>query len=262
MSGIIVDHMNIRFLGIFFLLLLSIVVFIFNSVFSNPFSAISSVFNPVRVYLYKSAHAESESGILQKMQNENAALTKKLVQMSELKKDNEALRSQFLDTKIASQKLLPAKVVGLKGSFSNPTVFIINQGSNNGIKEGMGVILKDVLLGKVGKVNNAYSEVILVTNKEFTTLGVALDHNSPGIVTGFEDLIIFDHIVITDTISMNEKVITKGELNAQGIGIPPGLILGSITKINKLESKPFQNALISTPLNLGKISTVFVVIET
>lgn len=253
--------MSIRTIRIFLFLFVSIIIFTFNGIVTNPFAVISSLFTPIRVYLYESVHAQSGSVEVQNLRKENSMLSAQLTKLKEIKKDNVALRSQFMNTTISSLKLIPARVVGFKGAFNNPDIFIIDQGSSSGIKKGMAVVLEDVLVGKIREVNNTYSEVLLVTNKDFTTLGITLDHNSPGIVRGLEDFIFFDHIVITDTILKGEKVLTKGELNSQGLGIPPGLVLGSITKVNKSESKPFQNALIMSPLDFRKITTLFIVSE-
>lgn len=253
--------MGFRTVGVFFFLILSLIIVSFGRNISSPLNFLSSIFTPSRIYVYGIVHAAPESGELQRLKSENANLSEKLIKLKEIERDNIALRSQFKDTTVSSQKLLPARIVGFKGPFNNPNIFLIDQGSAAGVKKDMAVIIKNTLVGKISKVDNKYSEVMLITHKNFTTLASTLDHNSPGIITGFDDFMFFDHVVITDTISKGEKIITKGELNSNGIGIPPGLILGSITKINKSDTKPFQNALVATPLNLSKITTVFVISE-
>lgn len=253
--------MGIRTVGVVFFLILSIVLISFERNFSSSFSFLSSIFTPGRIFLYEQVHAAPDSGELQSLKAENKSLSEKLVKLKEIERDNIALRSQFKDTTISSQKLVPAKVAGFKGSFNNPHTFLVDQGEGAGIKKNMAVIIKNTLVGKISKVKNNYSEVMLITNKDFTTLASSLDHNSPGIISGFDDFMFFDHVVITDTISKGENVISKGEIDSNGIGIPPGFILGSITKVNKSETKPFQNALVATPLHLSKITTVFIISE-
>lgn len=239
----------------------SLLVVLLSPFLYSPVSFISTVFNPSRAYLYGVIHASSQTSETEKLKVKIASLEEQLIKLKEVEKDNVALRSQFKDTSITSQKLLPARVLGMKGSLNNPSAFIVDQGSGSGVKKDMVVILKNVLVGKVSKVQNNYSEIILVTNKDFTTLGNSVEHNSPGVITGFEDFIVFDHVVITDTLSRGEEVVTKGEINSSGVGIPPGFVVGTITKVNKSESKPFQSALVKTPLQINKISNVFILSE-
>lgn len=261
--------MKAHLIPVGFFLILSLIIlystthFSFAStVFSTSFSFVGQAVSPLRASLYGVSHAQEKgSSEMDKLRAANTKLLSKMVDYNNLKKDNEALRSQFQSTAVSSQKLLPAKIVGFKGSLSSPDVFILSAGTNNHIKKGMAVISGNNLVGEIKNVSPYFSEVILVQNSNFSTLGVASENNSPGIVKGEEDFIIFDHVVITDTISQNDTVVTKGEQNGSGIGIPAGLIIGKITDINKSETQPFQSGIVKSLVNFQKLSTVFVVIE-
>lgn len=241
-------------------LIISVIIFIFSEALSSPFNFISNLFSGPRSALYSKVFAGKETE-LDQLKKENLKLREKFVEYSKIKKDNEALRAQFEEQFIPSQKLLPAKIVGFKGNLNNLNSFILDQGKNSKVKEGMAVVLGKILVGKIGKVTLYNSEVILPFNKNFSTLGVTLQNNASGIVAGQEDFIIFDHVVITDNLSQDEEVVTKGEENVDGNGIPPGFIIGKIEKINKVESKPFQDAIIKIPIDFKKLTTVFIVIK-
>lgn len=232
------------------------------TVFPTSFSFVGQVISPLRASLYGVSHAQERgSSEMDKLRAENTKLLSKMVDYNNLKKDNEALRSQFQSTAISSQKLLPAHIVGFKGSLTSPDVFILSVGTRSNIKKGMAVVSGNNLVGEIKNVSPYFSEVILVQNSNFSTLGVTSENNSPGIVKGEEDFIIFDHVVITDTISKNETVTTKGEQNGSGVGIPAGLIIGKITDVNKSETQPFQSGIVKSLVNFQKLSTVFVVTQ-
>ncbi len=253
--------MRARLLPLLLFLIFSIFLFIFSKQFSYPFDFFASLFSSPRAFLYVSVHAEGKPSEIDSLKAENKKLREELVQLDALKKDNEALRSQFMDTVISSQKLLPAKVIGFRGSLDNPTTFILDQGEKSGIKKGMAVITERLLVGKVGDITPWNSEAILVTNKNFTTLGITSKDNSSGIITGQEDFIIFEKVVITDSLSKGDTVLTRGELDPKGSGIPADLIIGKVDSVSKSETKPFQSAVVKSLINFNKLKTVFVVVQ-
>ncbi len=229
------------------------------TVIVSPFYFVSSLFSVPRASLYSLVHANSNSDELSQLKKENVRLRELLQELHAIKKDNIALRSQFEDTTISSSTLLPARIVGFKGSPQNPTSFVLDQGSNSGILKDMPVIVGKQLVGKIIDVNPYFSEVMLVIHKNFSAIAETGEHKSPGIIQGYDEFILFDHVVITDTISKDENVITKGELGRNGVGIPPGFIIGKIIKVNKSDTKPFQSATVQTLLDFNSLSTVFVV---
>lgn len=227
---------------------------------STPFSFLAHLASPLRASMYSSAHAADKTPTeLDRVKNENSKLISQMVSYNNLKKDNVALRSQFQDTSITSEKLVPAHIVGFKGAISSPDTFVVDIGSNSHVKTGMAVILGNSLVGQVSKVTQYFSEIILVTNKNFSTLALTSAGNSPGIITGEDDFILFDHVVITDTISQKDTVVSKGGQNINGIGIPANLIIGKIMSVHKSETSPFQSAIVKSLLNFSKINMVFVV---
>lgn len=244
-----------------FFILLSFVFYLFSKQISTPLEFLTHLFSTPRANLYSFAHASSKDTETEALQNENKKLREQLSQMNFLKQDNAALRSQFQDATILSEKLLPVRIIGFKGSIFLPTVFVLDQGEKTGVKKGMAVIIGHQLVGKIGSVSSYYSEVYLPNNKNFSTLAVSSDNNAPGIIAGQEDFMLFGDVVITDTISKGETVATKGETDGSGAGIPPGLVIGKIKTVNKSETKPFQSAVVESLIDFKKLTTVFVVIK-
>lgn len=233
----------------------------FNSSFP-PFRFISGVVQSVflipKKILYSAKLNLSSQKDIDKLKQENRKLIEKLTDYERVIKDNTALRSQFEIDSGKAQELLPARVIGFLGAASTPTALIIDKGENDGVKKGMAVVVGKNLVGKIETVSKKYSQIILPLNKNFTALGRSSDANTTGIVRGENDFILFDQVVITDSISIDEVITAKGEVDGDGIGLTPDLIIGKITSINKNESKPFQTAKIESLIPFSKLEIVFV----
>jgi rod shape-determining protein MreC len=251
-------------IAILIMLLLSVMIF-FNNDFP-PFQFLSKsvqeIFKPAKNLIYgiKVGTNGESAGVNKKLLDENASLQKKLIEFEMLKKDNEVLKSQFESEINKTYKLLPAQVIGYLGSFSNPTTLIIDKGEADGVKSGMAIVFQDNFSGKVSRVSPNYSQVTLPINSKISVLGVTAEGGVPGLVIGQEDFILFDRVAISETMKEGETVLTKGEIDANGIGVPPDLVIGRISSVNKSETLPFQTAKLESELQFSKLAKVFIVL--
>lgn len=197
---------------------------------------------------------------VQRLRQENKKLREQMLDYARLKADNEALRSQFAASGdfLPGKSLMAARIVGFRGDFQKPKTIILGVGSKNGVREGAGVILNKNLIGKVVSVSAGLCEVETLYNKNFSTLGQTLSSSSRGIVRGEEDFVVFDNVSITDTLDKTDTVVTTGDLDKNGVGIPGGLFVGKISLVGKSESKPFQNAKLEVFADYPSLSLVFV----
>ncbi|OIP57607.1 MAG: hypothetical protein COX79_01345 [Candidatus Levybacteria bacterium CG_4_10_14_0_2_um_filter_36_16] len=247
-------------LGIF--ILASFTLIILSSISFSDFIIlpIQKIFSVPKSFVYslKVNKKQPANGEIEKLQAENKRLSEKLVEYYSLKKDNEALRSQFETYGPQSQTLLPAKVIGAIGNFSLPHTLIIDKGKKNGVRTDMAVVSGKNLIGKIGMVGVGYSQVILMTNQNFKTLGKGADGDTRGVVIGKDDFILLDKVTTTQNLSKDDIILTKGETNNSGIGIQNDLIVGKIISINKIESQVFQSAKIESLVKFDELQTVFV----
>lgn len=230
---------------------------IFNAI---PF--INAVMAPLQKGIFTSAQNVTNSTETQ-LQQENKDLTQKLVQLKRLEQDNAALRDQFQTTQISSQRLLPAHIVGEPG-FTVDMIesMIIDKGSNDGIKKGMVVVYKDNLLGKIIKTTGGFSQVAVSSNNTISFSAKTLQTNALGVIKGQgSGAILLDNVVLDQTLKKNDIVVTNGDLDSNGNGYPPDLIVGEITGIQKDPSALFQKANITSLVNITKLSLVFVMIQ-
>lgn len=220
-----------------------------------------SVFSFSRTSIYAFPRKDKTTDATVKMQNEIIALHRKVSDYELLARENEALKSQFEASGSLSQSLLAAKILGFTGSNKMPETLVINVGQKNGIKKGMAAIFQKNLIGKISAVSQNFSVVDTVLNSNFQVLAKLPATNAYGILEGKKDLMLFDRVVITDTLQKDADVVTKGEVNDIGVGIFPDLIIGKITSISKKETSPFQSAEVSSIIDLSRLTEVFVIVS-
>lgn len=218
--------------------------------FQNPLS---------QLYFWKQTNFLTIDGRITELEKENNQLKERLIDQVKTKQDNIALRSQFENNFIAPTKLLLAEVIGFDGSFDSPEMLIINKGENDGVQPKMAVIVEKNLVGVINKVTPYYSQVLLVNNKHFKTIGKVINSDSIGIITGQEDFIFFDQVAITDSLKKEDIIVTKGDVDLNGIGIPADLIIGKVSRVSKKENKPFQTAQVALSIRIPNITHVFII---
>jgi rod shape-determining protein MreC len=138
------------------------------------------------------------------------------------------------------------------------SIFIINKGSNHDLKIGMPIIKdKGVLIGKIIKVEKEYSHFILTTdNRSKVYAAINNEEEISGLAEGNYNLSIqMELIPINKNIKEGDIVTTSGEEKF----IPPGLLIGTIKKINKMDNDIFQNAELETFSSFDDIKIVTVI---
>lgn len=200
----------------------------------------------------------------QKLQTENASLHKKIVDQKNLEKENMALNDQFQTSYPKSQNLLPAHIVGMPNFIPNvsvPGLFIIDRGEKDTIKVGQAVVFLDNVIGKVTKVSKNLSVVTLITQGS-SSFTASTEIGILGIVKGKgEAMLGLENVQASQVLTVGDTVTTKGDIDENGIGYPPNLVVGKITSIDKTQSNLFQSARVLPILDFSKLEMVFVMTQ-
>ena len=206
----------------------------------------------------------SESREIKKLKDENLALVSKLVDQEKLQKENAALLSQFQTQEPKVYNLLPSKIVGAPGfipGVTTPSNLILDKGEKDNVRVGDSVVLKNNLVGKISKISSYLSKVDLVTNSSFVFPAKTINGAIGVVRGGGGDKITLDNVLPSQNLKKNELVLTKGNVNIDGIGIPGDLVVGKIQSIEKVPTAIFQRAAVKSLINFTKLSIVFVVTE-
>jgi rod shape-determining protein MreC len=173
------------------------------------------------------------------------------------------LRDQFETTQISAPDLLPAQIIGSPKSLPTeiPTTFVLDKGSRDGVKLGQTVVYKNNLVGKIVAVSQKLSTMIVVSNSSFVTAGKTAKSEAIGVIKGKGgDDITLDTVLLSEDLKTSDVVVTKGDINNKGEGVPPNLIVGKITSVDKKPSALFQSASVKSLLSFSKLSTVFIML--
>ena len=259
---------------------LVIVIFVailnfFNTEIKNTFYLVSS---PVQKTFWTAG--ESCSGFLtsfanagslneenQNLKNQIQDLQEKVVSLQSVVGGNQEQSQVSLACQDNSFKLLMVGVIGL----DDQDILSINKGSADGISENMPVINQQgALFGKVVKVYNNFSKVMLISNKN-SVISVKVQQDqtqdgsgdvviSPeidGVVKGSGKLGTYlDLVPIDDTINPGDLLVTSA---LDGI-FPKDILVGTITQVEKNDQKPHQQAQIQPFVN-SSTDNLFVILN-
>jgi len=235
----------------------------------NPVSSVlQKVGTPFQSTAYKFFNSMTllgENSKLKNLQAENLTLTSMLSDQKKLERENNALSDQFQISSPNSNTLLPANIIGAPNfipGVSAPEIFIINKGTQDGIKVGEAVVYKNNLLGKITKINDSLSEVSLLTNSSSSFTAKTSSSQAQGVIKGQGGgEMVLDNVLLSDSLKLSDLVLTNGDTNLSGSGFPPDLVVGKIVSVDKKASSLFQRAEVSSFIDFSRITTVFIIVK-
>lgn len=244
---------------LFALLIFSFVIYFYRDKPPVQFvqGLIQNVFSKPKEFLYSLGKDNGKRDT--ELKKKIKILEEKLVDYELMKKDNEALKNQFEISGETTVNLVTAKIIGFQGNGRVPSEFILNVGQESKIKSGMSVIYGKYLIGKIVEVSKKYSVVATPFNEKFQVLAKLPSSNANGILVGRNNFMLFDRVVITDKLEKDGIIVTKGEVNKDGVGVVPDMIIGKIISISKRETAPFQAAEIAPLIDYSKLIDVFII---
>lgn len=217
----------------------------------------------ITFHIFRNLPFISQDEKVKQLEENNLELLSRIASFEKLKKENAALSDQFQTSYPPSYHLLKADIVGAPSfipGVSAPNVFIINKGLKDNLKVGMAIVVKDNLMGVISQVSANLSKADLVSNSSLS-FTAKTQNGASGLVRGGANLTL-ENILLSENIAAGELVLTKGDINSDGVGIPPDLIVGEIISVEKNPSNLFQKAKLESAVNFVNLSTVFVYIQT
>jgi len=185
-------------------------------------------------------------------------LERRNVEMAEMAIANERLR-RFLDFKENIPKpTLPAELIGEDASSWFRTI-TINKGSIDGVHRGMVVVAAAGLVGHVINTSRDVSRVLLITDYNSSVDAICQDSRARGIVQGKGgDLCDLNYVSRRENLAPGNRVITSG----LGGRFPKGLIVGTVTRVEKKSYGVFQKVEVTPAVDFRKLEGVFVILDT
>lgn len=226
---------------------------------------VQSFFTPMQYSLVRLFHSTPPTTTLEKLEQENTSLRVQLAKMNMIEADNKALRDQFQTATPAPSALRPVNVIGMPDFIPGITVpdyLLIGAGVADGVSVGEAVVVKDQLLGTIAAVDQHISKVQLMTQRDVSVAAKTAKTGALGVVKGFGNgQIELDNVVLSDTLTVGDMVVSGPDIAESGKGIPPGLIIGEITSVDKKSSSLFQKAHIEILTDVTHLSEVFLLVS-
>ena len=219
--------------------------------------AVNSVFSfPVRVwdrYVFLVETEEKNRLLIQ----ENKGLRQEIVMLQEHALANQRLR-ELLDFKKASpNELLAAQVVGLDASLYFQS-FSIDKGEKDGVKKGMAVVTPEGVAGRILKVADSFSQVLLLEDSGFALDALVQRTRARGVVEGMGGgLCRMKYVLLSEDVRADDLVVASG---LEGF-FPKGTIVGRVSSVKREQFSAFQEVIVAPAVELEKTEEVFVVLK-
>ena len=208
---------------------------VFASVQKVVYSAGSSSYN----FLYSYSQCNNLASENETLQSQLTSKNVDQMQLAELIRENEYLRSELNFVKRELPNALVVQIIS-KPLLQND-LFIINRGSEDGIKIGQPVLAEHgILIGKIFSVDKYQASVALLTNSK-STVAVTLNNNThtQGVVQGTMGLgLLMDLIPPEEVINIDDLVYTSGLEDMIG----QNYLIGKLTNILSGDTELYQEA--------------------
>jgi len=214
------------------------------AVFYAPFALIKNT-----VLTLSNVNSDNE-----RLQEALAQASAKVVQLEEMERENERLRAILGFPPPENYTRIPAEVVAVSGDPVSLAA-IINRGTRDSVKVDQPLVNEQGLIGRVISVSPLSATVQLLTDPTARVAVRVADSREMGIVkyrvgTGM----ILDNFPIQGSVKEGDLILSSG---LGGI-YPPGLVVGTVTSVERPEEEPFCRVRIQSATNFNSLEELFI----
>lgn len=187
--------------------------------------------------------------------DENKRLRTEIFRLYEIKLQNRRLKELLGFTQEEPYTTVPAKVIAGSPSLLRPEFVTIDKGEKTGISEGMPVVVRNGIVGRVYMVDKLSSQVMLITDPISAVDAIVQRTRARGIVKGKGSNCILKYIEREEDIKKGDRIITTGK---DGF-YPKGILVGKVKSIKN--EGGMYNAVIVPEVNIDSLEEVLVIIN-
>ncbi len=221
----------------------------------------ATIFSPVTGSSQWWSTQVSQSGQIRELTAENERLNSALVSA-----ENDIARADQLDAllRVASvgrYRVTPAEVIAVGPAQDFAWTVTIDAGSLDGLEEDMTVINGDGLVGRVLKVYNSTSTVVLIVDSESSVGGRVARSQEIGIVsgTGRQNSLEFQLLDPLGEVNPGDAVVTFG--SKDGRPYAPGLPIGEVVDVTGTAGQLARIATVKPFASISQLSVVGVIVK-
>jgi rod shape-determining protein MreC len=203
-------------------------------------------------YLYLVDTAEENDRLVEENRSLRAVLTKS----DEVRLENERLRL-LLDFKEAQEiETLSARVIDEDASSWFRTV-MIDKGREQGVVEGLPVVVAEGVVGRVVRSSPRFARVLLITDASSAVASLLQDNRARGICRGRGERMVFDFVLRQEEVKVDDRVVTSG----MGGVFPKGLVVGHVMSVDQQEFGLFQAIEVMPAVDFSHLEEVLVLLR-
>ncbi len=221
----------------------------------------ATIFSPITGSSQWWSTQVSQSGQIRELTAENERLNSALVSA-----ENDIARADQLDAllRVASvgrYRVTPAEVIAVGPAQDFAWTVTIDAGSLDGLEEDMTVINGDGLVGRVLKVYNSTSTVVLIVDPESSVGGRVARSQEIGIVsgTGRQNSLEFQLLDPLGEVNPGDAVVTFG--SKDGRPYAPGLPIGEVVDVTGTAGQLARIATVKPFASISQLSVVGVIVK-
>ncbi len=221
----------------------------------------ATIFSPITGSSQWWSTQVSQSGQIRELTAENERFNSALVSA-----ENDIARADQLDAllRVASvgrYRVTPAEVIAVGPAQDFAWTVTIDAGSLDGLEEDMTVINGDGLVGRVLKVYNSTSTVVLIVDPESSVGGRVARSQEIGIVsgTGRQNSLEFQLLDPLGEVNPGDAVVTFG--SKDGRPYAPGLPIGEVVDVTGTAGQLARIATVKPFASISQLSVVGVIVK-
>ena len=190
----------------------------------------------------------------------NRSLLAKNLRLQEIERENQRLREllSFGETRPGIELRggqIIARVIG-RDSNNFLNFVMVDLGSRHGIEVGMPVLNNEGLVGRVSKVTNTSSKILLISDPLSTVNAILQSSRLTGVVNGVVgDDPVMDFIPQGTLVGVGEVVLSSG----MGGNFPKGIPIGQVIEVRQRDFEVFQEAVVRPIVDFGRLEFVLIV---
>jgi len=225
----------------------------FSNVISDKVTLVIDLFTDAEVYVQEN----------QLLRQEIAELNKRLIEYEDMKSEVEDLR-KFIGIKEENEDFIlspPCTIISRTANDPYGT-FVIDKGTDHGIKLYDPVVTSEGLVGVIVKVADTYSTVRTILSPELSIGGLCVESRDTGIIEGSlkyaaDGKCKMIYLEKNNKIKKGDLIITSGNSGQ----FPQGYVIGNVTETGIEDSGLTAYAVIEPAVNPHDISNVMVIID-
>ncbi|EAT14230.1 rod shape-determining protein MreC [Desulfuromonas acetoxidans] len=194
------------------------------------------------------------------VREENIALKEQLRQeqghlahLREIELENQRLKQLLGFLENTELPAIPARVIAVDASSWFRTI-TIDKGTDNGLDEGMPVVVAEGIVGRTIKCAAHTSRVLLVIDAS-SEVAVLVQHNrTRGIARGQGAQLTLEYALRSHDVALGDTVVTSGT----GGVFPKGLPVGTISNIVKHDYGLFQTLELTPSVDFARLEDVLI----